>query len=78
MQYDRAEDGTLTPLPKQNIDTGMGLERIAAILQGVNSNFETDVLRDLMALAEEITGATYGADEKIDTRCASSRTTPAR
>ena len=57
MQYDRAEDGTLTPLPKQNIDTGMGLERIAAILQGVHSNFETDILRDLMALAEEITGA---------------------
>jgi len=67
MQYDRAEDGTLTPLPKQNIDTGMGLERIAAILQGVNSNFETDILRNLMALAEEITGANYGADEKIST-----------
>jgi alanyl-tRNA synthetase len=67
MQYDRAEDGTLTPLPKQNIDTGMGLERIAAILQGVNSNFETDILRDLMSLAEEITGASYGADEKTST-----------
>jgi len=67
MQYDRAEDGTLTPLPKQNIDTGMGLERIAAILQGVNSNFETDILRDLMALAEEITGADYGVNEKIST-----------
>ena len=64
MQYDRAEDGTLTPLPKQNIDTGMGLERIAAILQGVPSNFETDLLRDLMALAEEITGASYETDEK--------------
>jgi alanyl-tRNA synthetase len=67
MQYDRAEDGTLTPLPKQNIDTGMGLERIAAILQGVNSNFETDILRSLMALAEEITGASYGDDEKTST-----------
>ncbi|NTU70816.1 MAG: alanine--tRNA ligase [Coriobacteriia bacterium] len=67
MQYDRAEDGTLTPLPKQNIDTGMGLERIAAILQGVNSNFETDILRDLMSLAEEITGADYGASEKVST-----------
>ncbi len=67
MQYDRAEDGTLSPLPKQNIDTGMGLERIAAILQGVPSNFETDILRDLMLLAEEITGAEYGADEKVST-----------
>ena len=67
MQYDRAEDGTLTPLPKQNIDTGMGLERIAAILQGVNSNFETDILRNLMSLAEEITGASYGSDEKTST-----------
>ncbi|MDR3685344.1 MAG: alanine--tRNA ligase [Coriobacteriia bacterium] len=67
MQCDRAEDGTLTPLPKQNIDTGMGLERIAAILQGVPSNFETDILRDLMALAEEITGADYGVNEKIST-----------
>ena len=67
MQYDRAEDGTLTPLPKQNIDTGMGLERVAAILQGVHSNFETDILRDLMALAEEITGADYGVSEKVST-----------
>jgi alanyl-tRNA synthetase len=67
MQYDRADDGTLTPLPKQNIDTGMGLERIAAILQGVPSNFETDILRDLMSLAEQITGATYGVDTKTDT-----------
>jgi alanyl-tRNA synthetase len=67
MQYDRAEDGTLTPLPRQNIDTGMGLERIAGILQGVTSNYETDILRTLMSLAEEITGATYGANAKIDT-----------
>ncbi len=67
MQYDRAEDGTLNPLPKPSIDTGMGLERIAAILQGVQSNFETDILRDLMALAEEITGADYGSDEKVST-----------
>jgi alanyl-tRNA synthetase len=67
MQYDRAEDGTLTPLPKQNIDTGMGLERVATILQGVHSNFETDELRSIMARAEELTGAAYGSSEKIDT-----------
>ena len=67
MQYDRAEDGTLNPLPKPSIDTGMGLERIAAILQGVPTNFETDILRSLMSLAEEITGADYGSGEKSDT-----------
>ncbi|MBE0417211.1 MAG: alanine--tRNA ligase [Coriobacteriia bacterium] len=67
MQFDRAEDGTLTPLPKQNIDTGMGLERTAAILQGVRSNFETDVLRTIMAKAEELTGSSYGSAEKADT-----------
>jgi alanyl-tRNA synthetase len=68
MQYDRAEDGTMTPLPKQNIDTGMGLERIAGILQGVTSNFETDILRSVMAEAEAITGAKYlQAGERIDT-----------
>jgi alanyl-tRNA synthetase len=67
MQYDRQEDGTLLPLPKQNIDTGMGLERIAAIMQGVHSNFETDEIRSLIALAEEITGAAFGASERTDT-----------
>lgn len=67
MQYDRQDDGSLVPLPKQNIDTGMGLERIAAILQHVNSNFETDVLRAIMAEAEAITGATYGTGTKTDT-----------
>ncbi len=67
MQYDRQADGELLPLPKQNIDTGMGLERIAAILQGVQSNFETDILRGLMALAEGITGVSYGHGGRNDT-----------
>ena len=57
----------MLPLPKQNIDTGMGLERIAAILQGVNSNFETDILRGLMTIAEQITGVSYGGGGRNDT-----------
>ncbi len=67
MQYDRAEDGTLTPLPKKNIDTGMGLERVAAIMQGVHSNFETDIIRGIMEVAEDISSTKYGVAEKTDT-----------
>jgi len=59
MQFDRDASGALTPLPKQNIDTGMGLERISAIMQGVQSNYETDLLRKLIELAESITGKHY-------------------
>lgn len=65
-QYDGQEDGTLKPLPKKNIDTGMGLERMAAILQGVQSNYETDVLRSLVAVGEKLTGSSYGDDPAID------------
>ena len=67
MTYDLAEDGTLTELPMKNIDTGMGLERMAAILQGVDSVFETDVLRPLVELAEELSGRSY-ADGGATTR----------
>lgn len=65
-QYDGQEDGTLAPLPKKNIDTGMGLERMAAILQGVQSNYETDVLRSLVAVGERLTETRYGKDAAVD------------
>src|SRR5215470_15887342 len=54
MQYSRATDGALTPLPQQNIDTGMGLERITAIMQRVQSNYDTDLLRPIIAAVEEL------------------------
>ena len=62
MSYELAEDGSLRRLPTRNIDTGMGLERMAAILQGVDSVFETDVFRPLVELAEELSGRSYGED----------------
>ncbi len=66
MQYNRDADGELHPLPKPNIDTGAGLERIAALLQGTHSVFETDVLRRILAVAEAATGQAYGADPATD------------
>ncbi len=60
MQYDRAEkDGPVTPLPAPSIDTGMGLERIASVLQGVTSNYDTDLLRGLVDQAARISGKGY-------------------
>jgi alanyl-tRNA synthetase len=59
MTYDLAPDGALTELPMRNIDTGMGLDRMAAILQEVPSVFETDLLRPLVELAEELSGRSY-------------------
>ena len=56
MQFDRAADGTLTPLPKPCVDTGMGLERLAAVLQHVHSNYEIDLFRSLVAAAAHLTG----------------------
>ena len=55
MQFDRASDGTLTPLPKQSVDTGMGLERIAAVLQGKLSNYESDLFTPLLEAAAKLT-----------------------
>jgi len=66
MQYDRAEDGTLTTLPAKNIDTGAGLERLAAILQDKQTVFETDGFRPLVAWAEQVSGRAYGTDPRVD------------
>src|ERR1700742_3612501 len=56
MQYDRSADGTLTPLPKPSVDTGMGLERIAAVMQGVHSNYDIDLFKTLIRAAAGLTG----------------------
>jgi alanyl-tRNA synthetase len=66
MQFERDGSGQLTPLPKPSIDTGMGLERITAILQGVNSNYDTDLLRPIIRYVEEQSGKRYGADDAHD------------
>ncbi|UNH39552.1 alanine--tRNA ligase [Moellerella wisconsensis] len=58
MQFNRKSDGTMEPLPKPSVDTGMGLERITAVLQHVNSNYDIDLFRELIAAAAKATGAT--------------------
>ena len=66
MQFNRAADGVMTPLPKPSIDTGMGLERLSAVLQGVTSNFDTDLIRPIIGRIEDLSGLAYGRDEKRD------------
>lgn len=65
-QYDGQEDGTLAPLQTKNIDTGMGLERIAAIMQGVTNNYDTDILRSLVGVGEELSGKEYRQEMETD------------
>ena len=62
MQYNRDHSGTLTPLPRPSVDTGMGLERMCAVLQGHTSNYDTDFLRPLIEAVEELCGQPYADD----------------
>ena len=59
MQYDRDAQGTLNPLPRPSIDTGMGLERIAAVKQGVLSNYDTDLIKPIVLRAGELIGKSF-------------------
>ena len=65
MQFNRTVDGVMTPLPKPSIDTGMGLERISAVLQGVHSNFETDLFVALIDAAAKVTGANDPTEKSL-------------
>jgi alanyl-tRNA synthetase len=66
MQFNRDASGAMTPLPKPSIDTGMGLERVAAVLQGKQSSYDTDLFRPLITRVEALCGKTYGRDEDAD------------
>ncbi|MGE0784438.1 MAG: alanine--tRNA ligase [Sandaracinaceae bacterium] len=66
MQYERHADGRLEPLPAPSVDTGMGLERLSCVLQGVVSNYDTDLLRPIVDLASRISGKPYGGTQGDD------------
>ncbi|TCK62500.1 alanine--tRNA ligase [Seleniivibrio woodruffii] len=66
MQFERSADGTLTPLPKPSIDTGMGLERVTSVVQKVTSNYETDLFKPILNYISELAGHKYGSDPKKD------------
>jgi len=65
-QFDKDENGNLNPLPQKNIDTGMGLERLAEVANGKSNCFDTDLLRPIIDYTCELTGLQYGNDEKVD------------
>jgi len=67
MQYDRDKSGTLTPLPKPSIDTGMGLERLSAVIQGKHNNFDTDIFSQIISAICSFAKKPYGADKGTDT-----------
>ena len=65
MQFNRNDAGEMNPLPKPSVDTGMGLERIAAVMQGVNSNYETDLFKDLISASERLLGKKDSPSHKV-------------
>ncbi len=67
MQFERSADGTMAPLPKPSIDTGMGLERIAAVIQGVHSNYDSDLFTGIIMEIARVAGTSYGRDARTDT-----------
>lgn len=67
MQFDRDASGKLTPLPRPSIDTGMGLERLAAVMQGVLSNYDTDLIKPIVLKTGDLIGKAFGDDPKMDT-----------
>jgi alanyl-tRNA synthetase len=66
MQFNRDEQGVMTPLPKPSVDTGMGLERISTVMQGVTSNYDTDLIQGIIRHVEKLSGKKYRTDEKDD------------
>ena len=66
MQFERNQEGEMMPLPRPSIDTGLGLERLAAVLQGARSNYETDLLRGIINRIEELSGREYSADRSTE------------
>ena len=66
MQFDRSADGKLTPLPKPAVDTGMGLERISTVMQGQQTNYNTDLFQGIIRHIEKLSGKKYGANDKDD------------
>ncbi len=64
MQYNKSTDGTITELPKKNVDTGMGVERVTAILEGVNDNYESSIWKDVIELISKISNLPYNGNEQ--------------